>query len=84
MIECSAGPRSGDPKDRVELILKTQLFLLQVFDLLVASVLNVHLDVLDLLIELVVGKHPANPSCRFAQAQSLGRQRCGSSSPIRL
>ncbi len=29
-------------------------------------------------------KHPANPSCRFAQAQSLGRQRCGSSSPIRL
>ena len=33
---------------------------------------------------LVDGKHPANPSCRFAQAQSLGRQRCGSSSPIRL
>ena len=30
------------------------------------------------------GKRPANPSCRFAQAQSLGFQRCGSNCPIRL
>ena len=29
-------------------------------------------------------KHPANPSCRFAQAQATGCQRCGSNSPILL
>ena len=31
-----------------------------------------------------VRKHPANPSCRFAQAQATGCQRCGSNSPILL
>ena len=29
-------------------------------------------------------KHPANPCCRFAQAQATGCQRCGSNSPILL
>ncbi len=30
------------------------------------------------------GKHPANPCCRFRQAQTAGCQRCGSNSPILL
>ena len=29
-------------------------------------------------------KHPANPSCRFAQSQMAGCQRCGNNSPILL
>ena len=32
----------------------------------------------------IARKRPANPSCRFPQAQTAGCQRCGSNSPILL
>jgi hypothetical protein len=38
----------------------------------------------DALLKAMDGKHPANPSCRFAQTLTAGCQRCGSSSPILL